>query len=499
MVMKKYLYIILITLVSLSSNLLAQSLNKNTIVWGNDNVVLNYDPLGTFCGLQDSDGRIFVAINNKVSFPGGGIMIVTSDDYGVTWNVLSNDAGIVFDGDYKNFKLVQGPDNSVYLFAQIDYILIVKRIDELSGLWISQIQTNEFDVVYSDVLNKFLLLYVQPDNNLYFREIETQSGYFSAGTSFPLNTGIYSPKLTVDGNKIGISYMYNYFLPKESSPIVHYAGEIASNNTIGFFSPVNAVSEGSIKTEYKTAIAGDKVWVVYVENVNNQISIKGNFSMDGGATFSIPQNIALSISSNNYWVNLKKNKSGFDLVYYYDQPQIGISTNETDKIVYSYNANNSSSSYIYNLRVSSHFPFWSSNNQIPEIVPFAYSQLYDLGVLWIGYDPTGPKLFWNRFSSVMDVEHEKIIPIDFSLEQNYPNPFNPRTVINYRLPVGSFVSLKVYDVLGKEVAVLVNEYQPAGTYNSTFDTQGQLSSSGVYFYQLKAGKFVDTKKFVLQK
>ncbi len=87
------------------------------------------------------------------------------------------------------------------------------------------------------------------------------------------------------------------------------------------------------------------------------------------------------------------------------------------------------------------------------------------------------------------------IPDRFILKQNYPNPFNPRTVISYQLPVSSQVTLKVYDVLGDEVARLVNKEQLAGFYEVNFDAS-QLSS-GIYFYRLKANHFSEMKKMVL--
>jgi len=92
-------------------------------------------------------------------------------------------------------------------------------------------------------------------------------------------------------------------------------------------------------------------------------------------------------------------------------------------------------------------------------------------------------------------------PLNFSLSQNYPNPFNPSTVISYQLAVGSLVSLKVFDVLGNEVATLVNAEKAPGEYQVSFNTQlttnHQPLSSGVYFYQLKAAEFMETKKMIL--
>jgi len=89
------------------------------------------------------------------------------------------------------------------------------------------------------------------------------------------------------------------------------------------------------------------------------------------------------------------------------------------------------------------------------------------------------------------------IPADFVLSQNYPNPFNPKTVINYEIPNANIVKLTVYNTLGKQVTELVNERQSAGTYKVSFDA-GNLTS-GVYFYKLEVGNFVETKRMILVK
>jgi FtsP/CotA-like multicopper oxidase with cupredoxin domain len=86
---------------------------------------------------------------------------------------------------------------------------------------------------------------------------------------------------------------------------------------------------------------------------------------------------------------------------------------------------------------------------------------------------------------------------DYKLDQNYPNPFNPSTTINFSVPENSQVTLKIYDVLGKEVSTLINQVVPAGNHEVNFDATGL--SSGVYFYNLTAGNFVESKKMVLLK
>jgi len=134
-----------------------------------------------------------------------------------------------------------------------------------------------------------------------------------------------------------------------------------------------------------------------------------------------------------------------------------------------------------------------------------------------------------EYSNVIDIEVNA--PVVFKLEQNYPNPFNPSTTIKYSIPMSSFgyaqddkssvmanssnhdkadvtlrqaqsdihVTLKIYDILGREVATLVNEYQKPGTYNYQLSINNYQLSSGVYFYQLKAGSFIETKKLVIMK
>ena len=89
------------------------------------------------------------------------------------------------------------------------------------------------------------------------------------------------------------------------------------------------------------------------------------------------------------------------------------------------------------------------------------------------------------------------IPAEFALGQNYPNPFNPSTTINYELPASNFVTLKIYDLVGKEVATLVNEKLDAGRYTATFN--GSNLASGMYFYKITAGEFTFVRKMVLIK
>jgi hypothetical protein len=109
----------------------------------------------------------------------------------------------------------------------------------------------------------------------------------------------------------------------------------------------------------------------------------------------------------------------------------------------------------------------------------------------------------NFTTALTGVENIDAIPKTFSLEQNYPNPFNPNTTIAFTLPIKSFVKLKVYDILGREVAILISEEMSAGSYSRQWNAANM--SSGIYFYRLvanaipsgQAGSYVETKKMIL--
>jgi len=138
--------------------------------------------------------------------------------------------------------------------------------------------------------------------------------------------------------------------------------------------------------------------------------------------------------------------------------------------------------------------FVEGKGSTTEIQIYSFTDKPELGIYkyrlkQIDYDGT--------FAYSPEVEAEVKAPNVFSLEQNYPNPFNPNTVISYQLPLTGNVSLKIYDILGSEIEALVNEEKPAGTYEVTWYAE-QLPS-GVYFYQLIVGSFIETKKMILMK
>lgn len=112
------------------------------------------------------------------------------------------------------------------------------------------------------------------------------------------------------------------------------------------------------------------------------------------------------------------------------------------------------------------------------------------------YAGTNKGLFRST-GNVTRIDEKSRVPSSFSLFQNFPNPFNPATVINYQLSANTLVTLKVYDVLGRLVKTLIEERQTAGIHSVTFNASSL--SSGVYFYRLVAGSYVEAKKMILIK
>jgi hypothetical protein len=119
------------------------------------------------------------------------------------------------------------------------------------------------------------------------------------------------------------------------------------------------------------------------------------------------------------------------------------------------------------------------------------------GFVYISDGLGGIQIYRNLLVTTVSVEPGEMAVNDFKLEQNYPNPFNPTTIISWQSPAGSWQTVKVFDILGNEIASLVDGFKPAGKYEIEFD--GTELPSGIYFYQIKAGEYINTKKMLLLK
>jgi photosystem II stability/assembly factor-like uncharacterized protein len=135
---------------------------------------------------------------------------------------------------------------------------------------------------------------------------------------------------------------------------------------------------------------------------------------------------------------------------------------------------------------------WTRHGTFPGYGSIFSIYFYDAQNGWVtGFNP--PSIY--HFTGTTGTSDHINSVNKFELNQNYPNPFNPSTKISWQTPVGNWQTLKVYDVLGNEVATLVNDHKPAGSYDVDFNSTNL--SSGVYFYQLKVGSLIQTRKMLL--
>jgi hypothetical protein len=156
------------------------------------------------------------------------------------------------------------------------------------------------------------------------------------------------------------------------------------------------------------------------------------------------------------------------------------------------------------------FYFLSISQDLGYAIPGQFAFWYTPWV-WVEYLPYYFNLKVVVKKNLTEVAEQPELLKEFSLSQNYPNPFNPSTKISYQLPVAGIVTLKIYDLLGREVATLVNAEKSAGSYEVEFNSVEALNTtslpSGIYFYQLRVGdpststgqSFVETKKMILMK
>lgn len=268
--------------------------------------------------------------------------------------------------------------------------------------------------------------------------------------------------------------------------------------------------EGSTWTKSTNGVpVNPKIWALAKLNSNYFFSVKHNYKSSDGINWTITGDNGLPFVDIRHLVasgsNLVADASGDGIYYSSDNGEswtkaTGLTTAD-EKAVRDMVVNNNS------IIVSAGTSFYISS---------------DNGITWSNLDNSFPKPsnvrnfvingstafagtfdfqsstgVWKKTISTTGIEisNTSIIPENFSISQNYPNPFNPSTNIQFSIPISSFVSLKVFDVLGKEVAALVNKELNTGTYNYNFDA-GNLTS-GIYFYRLETDSFVETKKMIL--
>ena len=224
--------------------------------------------------------------------------------------------------------------------------------------------------------------------------------------------------------------------------------------------------EGRGRTGLPTSLAAVNMRKVKFIDANNAVAVGGKAilkSADGGATWAYVDSV---------------NTDLYDIQFSATQPGTGIAVGAK-----------------YVMKTINSGQSWTNIIDTAVVKANLFSCAIDpAGNMWLG----GTTSIAYTTANITAVHPASAgAPSGFALEQNYPNPFNPSTQIRFSVPASQFVTLKVFDLLGREVASLVNEVVKAGTYTAEWNPAGV--SSGVYFYRVQAGTFSASKKLILQK
>jgi hypothetical protein len=218
-------------------------------------------------------------------------------------------------------------------------------------------------------------------------------------------------------------------------------------------------------------------------------------STDGGINWSAPIRVNDDPPGKHQffsWMTIDQTNGNLYFVFYDRRNYTSVQTD-----VYMAHSTDGGTTFT-NFQVSENWFAITPNNYIGHYIGVsAHNNI--VRPVWTRIDNDYPSLWTAIVDSITAVENysDQVALSNFELSQNYPNPFNPTTKIKYSIPHEGYVTLKIYDVLGNEMTTLVNEEKPAGKYEVKFD--GDDLTSGVYFYQLKAGDYIETKKMILMR
>ncbi|HED37130.1 MAG TPA: T9SS type A sorting domain-containing protein [Ignavibacteria bacterium] len=293
-----------------------------------------------------------------------------------------------------------------------------------------------------------------------------------------LNYSIYSQgKWHIEKDSMNIAILVSDYQTYkfEEGVLSHYA----ANDSI--------VSEIPIKSKYEAPV--DFGSITFLNIINNDTLFSASILWQGQGKINFPNDFQ---PADSFIVLQTAIQAPLSIEYYFNPIAMLDSTIYIEKADSAWNELknleivNEFNSYSYRIGMYLYTP--------GEGVPTQNGFSNTAGAKWIVF------LYYDS-STITDVEVYRNLPNQFKLYQNYPNPFNPSTIINYQIPKDGLVSLKIYNVLGKEVETLVSRDQPAGKYQVTFNTSAKGFSlpSGIYFYQLQAGNYIETKKMVILK
>ncbi|MFZ1321382.1 MAG: SBBP repeat-containing protein [Ignavibacteria bacterium] len=344
----------------------------------------------------------------------------------------------------------------------------------------------------------------ESNDNAWSLAVDTSGNVYVTGGS-----GTVSDYATIKYNSAGVEqWVQRYNGPGNGGDYTYSLALDASGNV--YVTGGSNSSSGSGTEDYATIkynSSGVEQWVQRYNGPGNGADIARSLAVDNSGNVYVTGHSFGNGTSNDY-ATIKYNSSGVQQwVQRYNGPgnvgdiAISLAVDISENV---YITGVSSSDYATIKYNSSGVEQWVQRYNGPgndfdnaySLALDASGNVYVTGFsTGIGTEKDYATIKYSQQVGIQLISNE--IPNQFSLSQNYPNPFNPKTVINYELRVTGNTELKVFNVLGNEVSTLVNEKQNAGSYQVEFD--GSNLTSGVYFYKIEAGEFVETKRMLLIK
>lgn len=467
--------------------------------WGNDVLIVNSEPLGRPSAAGRSNGTAFVAVPDSTIIPGSSTVIYRTTNFGDTWTLFTSISPARW---VNKTKMVRTANDSIYLFYLAEGVIRYWNIETSTIRALDSTRIRDFDVATSSTGGLYLFWDANYNNDIRFAS-STNGGETWSQRVFLSSTGAF-PRLFL--NPVATDTMIiNYYGPVRvdtARSIIRQARyrETAPGTIVSAgFTNVN-IDTSNYRTEFGSVKLGNVVWLFNTLGLTGSLDIEARVSTDAGVSFGAPFLVAGNANIDEYWFDFRNytvGGGGVDFIYYADSLGATVNNN-TDKIMYAFLRQSAPTTVSGRTRLSDHPPVWSPNDYIPTVFEY-YDVEAEVGVIWVGIDGGQRKLFYDRYNAIpTDVRPTNAgVPDVYVLKQNYPNPFNPSTTIEFAIPKSEFVTLTVYDLLGREVQRLVSENLNAGSYKARFDA-GSLAS-GVYLYKLQAGSFVETRKLMLMK
>ncbi len=436
-------------------------------------------------------------------------------------------------GGFKDSVLVSPAFNANFILGKTEYVPSETNVEEDN--WIAAVEWMELqgvDIVSSSLgYNEF----DAGQKSYVYADMNGATTTITKGAVIAMRKGVVV--VNAMGNEAQTTW---HFLtaPADADSIVS-VGAVSTNGTVASFSSVGPTSDGRTKPD----VSAQGVSVVAAVPSVSKSSYTSGFGGTSAATPSVAGVAAMILSAHPELTPVQvrdalrttagnskpNNETGWGIVNAYaavlkngmvvsTDPEIALTTDsnysvdmfvistsvvkkDSVRLFYSYDYGSTFTSLKMTLLeiVDSVTNSGKYSAVIPKfsVTPRFYVRAVDATNISRTSPYKAPIELYDAKTGTTDVKPEKSVPTIFALDQNFPNPFNPATNIRYHLPHAGVVTLKVYNVLGKEIATLVSGAQTIGSYAVAFNGAGL--ASGIYFYRLQADNFIETKKMVLLK